>query len=71
MKKYEYNLNVNEVIPAMETYQYTAKVSFLDRVDSETPQKISYDFGEAHGKTKGEAIEKMRVKVEGWISDNK
>ncbi|HYU64800.1 MAG TPA: hypothetical protein VEK36_00825 [Candidatus Paceibacterota bacterium] len=71
MKKYEYNLNVKEVIPATEMYQYAARVSFLDRVDSETPEKILHNFGEARGKTRGEAIEKMRIRVEGWISDNK
>jgi len=71
MKKYEYDLSVLELILPSETEQYIARVKFMDRIDTDLPQKITHDFGETRGGTRGEAIEKLRVRVEGWMSANK
>jgi len=71
MKKYEYDLSVLELTSPAQDEQYVARVRFMDRIDTDVPQKIIHDFGEARGNTRGEAIEKLRVRVEGWMSANK
>jgi hypothetical protein len=71
MKKYEYSIRVQDLIPPIANmYRHFAIVAYIYEIGAGADKKIDVSFGETHGKTEKEAEEKMREKVEEWIKNN-
>jgi len=68
MGPYDYYIDTKKVIPPVgRTLGWAAYVQFMFLKSDQENVKIEHDFGEALGRTKEEAHNKMKARVEEWI----
>ncbi|MEZ0121796.1 MAG: hypothetical protein AB9Q22_01925 [Candidatus Reddybacter sp.] len=70
MDKYDYTVQVKELIPKSGDFQYYAEVIMFRILEGEKYMPLNQNFPERKGKTKSEAESKMHVTVQKWISEN-
>ena len=68
-EKYDYSIKIKQLQPSIGgVLKFVAKIGYIYKIEKAKPdKKIKHNFGECYGKTREEAHEKMKNKIEEWI----